>query len=51
MIWLLLIYVMGVLLTETCLNSTIEYFALPGASLMWPIMMLGFIMEWIKENL
>jgi hypothetical protein len=51
MIWLLLVYVMGVLLAQTCLDNTIEYFVHPAACLMWPILVLALVFEWVMEIL
>jgi len=49
MIWVLLIYTMGVTITMTTLENGFDTVGDPRAALMWPILLLAFVMEWLER--
>jgi hypothetical protein len=50
MIWILLIYVMGVLLTQAMLANDPFDNGDPWNALMWPILLIALVADWIRRN-
>jgi hypothetical protein len=48
MIWVLLIYTMGVSITMETLKNGFDTVDDPRAALMWPILLLAFVIEWLE---
>jgi hypothetical protein len=46
--WVLLIYAMGVTITMTTLREGFDTIDDPRAGLMWPLLLLAFVVEWLE---
>ena len=53
-VWLLLIYTMGVMLTMTTLKNGIDMMDDmmddPWAALMWPILLIALFIKWLEDK-
>jgi hypothetical protein len=50
MIWVLLIYTMGVTITMATLQNGFDTLDDPRAALMWPLLLLAFMIEWLEDK-
>jgi hypothetical protein len=48
MILVLLIYTMGVTITMATLENGLDTVDDPRAALMWPILLLAFVIQWLE---
>jgi hypothetical protein len=48
MVWILLIYTMGVMLTMATLKNGFDTIDDPRAALMWPLLFIALVIKWLE---
>ena len=50
MIWLLIVYAMGMLFMTKMLENSLDYAYNTWAALMWPLIVIALFVEWMRKQ-